>query len=150
MDMTIKVNLLDPNARDALRALLAVLDQKDEAAPKKPQGRAPDAPAAGGGQTPQATPAQPVPAAPPPAAAEPATQPPVAGDGEAVLTAAQRDEVIRLQTERVQDVDTARANLKETLQACFKVNSLSALRQKWLPDVLEYVKTGVAPDTVPF
>ena len=34
MDMTIKVNLLDPNARDALRALLAVLDQKDEAAPK--------------------------------------------------------------------------------------------------------------------
>ena len=145
MDMTIKVNLLDPNARDALRALLAVLDQKDEAAPKKPQGRAPDSPAAGAVQTP----AKPAPAAPPAAATEPAT-PPVEGDGEAVLTAAQRDEVIRLQTERVQDVDTARANLKETLQACFKVNSLSALRQKWLPDVLEYVKTGVAPDTVPF
>ena len=32
--VTIKVNLLDPNARDALRALLSVLDQKDEAAPK--------------------------------------------------------------------------------------------------------------------
>ena len=129
MDMTIKVNLLDPNARDALRALLAVLDQKDEAAPK-------------------GKPAEP--AAAPPAAAEPAT-PPAEGDGgEAVLTAAQRDEVIKLQTERVQDVDEARSLLKNTLQACFQVNSLSALRQKWLPDVLEYAKTGAAPDTVPF
>ena len=43
MDMTIKVNLLDPNARDALRALLSVLDQKDEAAPKgKPAAAAPE------------------------------------------------------------------------------------------------------------
>ena len=148
MDTTIKINLVNPGHRLAMRALLTALDAEQEKA-EKPQGRAPDAPAAAGGQTPQATPAKPAPAAPPPAAAEPAT-PPAEGDGEAVLTAAQRDEVIRLQTERVQDVDTARANLKETLQACFKVNSLSALRQKWLPDVLEYVKTGVAPDTVPF
>ena len=145
MDMTIKVNLLDPNARDALRALLAVLDQKDEAAPKKPQGRAPDEPAAGAVQTP----AKPVPAAPPPAATEPAT-PPAEGDGEAVLTAAQRDEVIRLQTERVQDVDQARAELKDMLQKCFAIGSLSQLLQKWLPKVEDYAKTGNQPDEIPF
>ena len=146
MDMTIKVNLLDPNARDALRALLAVLDQKDEAAPKKPQGRAPDEPAAGAVQTP----AKPVPAAPSPAATEPATQPPAEGDGEAVLTAAQRDEVIRLQTERVQDVDEARTALKSVLSRCYHLGSLSQLEVKWLPDVLEYVRTGKEPEELPF
>ena len=138
MDMTIKVNLLDPNARDALRALLAVLDQKDEAAPKgKPAAAAPDV----------KPPAQPA-AAPPPAAAEPATPP--AEGGEAVLTAAQRDEVIRLQTERVQDVDEARSSLKDMLQKCFAIGSLSQLRQKWLPKVEDYAKTGNQPDEIPF
>ena len=140
MDMTIKVNLLDPNARDALRALLSVLDQKDEAAPKgKPTAAAPE---------PVKPPAQPA-AAPPAAATEPAAGP-AEGDGEAVLTVAQREEVVRLQTVRVQDVDQARAELKDMLQKCFAIGSLSQLLQKWLPKVEDYAKTGNQPDEIPF
>ena len=149
MDTTIKINLVNPGHRLAMRALLTALDAEQEKA-DKPQGRAPGEPAATA-KRPEApsSAAKPAPAAPPPAAAEPTT-PPAEGDGEAVITTAQRDEVVRLQTERVQDVDEARTALKSVLSRCYHLGSLSQLEAKWLPDVLEYVRTGKEPEELPF
>ena len=73
MDMTIKVNRIGPERPGCATALLSVLDQKDEAAPKgKPTAAAPEPV--------HEPPAQPA-AAPPPAATEPA-----AGAGRLVTT----------------------------------------------------------------
>ena len=150
MDTTIKVNLLNPASRLAMRALLTALDAEDAKAAEaeqgqatKPRGGAPGRPAAAGVTAPAT---QPSPAAPPSTAATP----PADGDGEAMLTADQKAEVIRLQTERVKDTDQARTELKATLQKCFKVSSLSQLRQKWYEEIVTYAKTGKDPETVPF
>ena len=148
MKNTLQIDLKDPAERLAMRAMLAVLDAEEA----KSQGRAPGEPAAADSDgaaattTAAAPAAQSAPAAPPSEAATP----PVEGDGEALLTDEQKAEVVRLQTERVADVDQARTELKAMLQKCFSVSSLGQLRAKWLHYVMDYVKTGKSPEEIPF
>ena len=68
-----------------------------------------------------------------------------------MLTVAQRPRLLRdCRPCAVQDVDQARAELKDMLQKCFAIGSLSQLLQKWLPKGEDYAKTGNQPDEIPF
>lgn len=140
MDTTIKVNLLDPLHRAAMRAWLDVIDASDkgksDAKPDaaKPTGRhkakPPTEPASGASKLGR-----------PNAFTPPAGETPQIGKVKAIAAA---------MTERVGDADEARAMLKAMLQECFSISSLKRLPVEYAEEVLEFARTGRKPEVMPF